>query len=588
MIRKATPEVSIGFFLHIPFPSHEIFRMMPRKWQEVLLDGALGADLVGFHTMDYASHFLECVQKAIGVENDRNIIRYKDRLISIGVFPISVDYASFNAAYNQPEVENIRSSLRQQWSNVKMIFSVDRLDYTKGVRNRLKAYNQFLQQYPEYKEKVVFIMTIVPSRDNIPRYVERKKLIDELISEINSQVATLHWQPIVYRYNSLSREELIALYTACDLALITPLRDGMNLVAKEFVASRKDQRGVLVISEMAGAAKELSAALLINPNDINETATAIYKGLTMHEEEQRQRMSALQHRIAQYDIQAWAEDFMQSMEKIKKRQQTFQELFVDDLSRKNILERFRSSHQRLLLLDYDGTLVPFSSRPELAKPDKNLLCLLQQLSSREDTDVYVVSGRNSEWLDHVFQSIPLHLVAEHGAMKRKHGEKWQSEAPISGEWKERIEQIMQLYVLRCPNTFVEQKKFSVVWHYRNADPVQGKWNAHALMCELNEYLGANFLQVVSGNKIVEVKSRGIDKGTAVKRILAAGHYDFVLAAGDDKTDEDMFNALAGNEHSITIKIGPKASFAQYNLMRPAMLLTLLDNLNRLPIRKFVH
>jgi trehalose 6-phosphate synthase/phosphatase len=361
----------------------------------------------------------------------------------------------------------------------------------------------------------------------------------------------------------------------------------MNLVAKEFVASRKDRKGILIISEMAGAAKELSSALVINPNDVHEVAEKIRQGFEMSEEEQGIRMAAMQQRIAGYDVQAWAEDFIKGLNNIKIRQQTFQEQFLDEFSRRRILDRFRASHKRLLLLDYDGTLVPFTGIPEMAKPEASLLKLLSNLGKRANTEVYLISGRSSEWLQKHFAALPIHLVAEHGAMFKNKNEAWRSEAPIGAEWKDRIQHIMEPFVRRCPNSFIEEKKFSLVWHYRNADVAQGKWHAHALVCELHEYLGASHLQVVMADKIVEVKTRGIDKGTSVKKILSTGPFDFVFAVGDDKTDEDMFKALAGQANCFTIKVGPKASYAQYNLMRPQMVTALLQNMAHLPVQNLV-
>lgn len=314
ILREKMPRLTIGFFLHIPFPSFELFRLLPRTWQEQLLKGMLGANLVGFHTADYAAHFLESIQKVWGLEADKdNIIRMEERSVKVDVFPISIDYKCFNDAYDEEKAADLRRSLVWKMNGRRIIFSVDRLDYTKGVQNRLRAYEYFLQQNPQYHNKVVFVIVVVPSRDSIPRYAERKRNIDETISRINSHIGNLHWQPVIYQYNTLEFHEMIALYTGCDLALITPLRDGMNLVAKEFVASRKDRRGVLVISEMAGAVHELKGALSINPNDTIEMAQKIKQALEMPEKEQEQRMRSMQRRIKNYDVRTWAEEFISEL-----------------------------------------------------------------------------------------------------------------------------------------------------------------------------------------------------------------------------------------------------------------------------------
>lgn len=582
MLRKELPDLNIGFFLHIPFPSFELFRLLPRSWQEDMLLGMLGADLIGFHTIDYAGHFLQSVQMALGLDHDRHVIHHDNRLIKVDVFPISIDFRKFQAAYDNEEVRSLRSSLKSRNPDHKIIFSVDRLDYTKGVHNRLKAYEYFLQHNPQYHDKVVFIIVVVPSRDSIEKYAERKRMIDQLISQINSQIGNIHWQPVVYQYNNLSFNEMLALYTACDLALITPLRDGMNLVAKEFVASRKDKLGVLVISEMAGAARELTDALNINPNDVIEMADKIKTGLEMSEEEQTSRLETMQTRIANYDVQTWADDFMSELKTIKDKQGSFQVKFLDDFERLVIFDAYRNAKKRLLLLDYDGTLVSFSAKPELAIPTENLLRLIADLAAVEENDVFIISGRNSAWLHHHFGALPINLIAEHGARYRWKGEDWITDLQTHNEWKDGVHNIMEMYVRRCAGSLLEEKEFSMVWHYRNANIEQGKLRALELISELNEFIHNRHLQVLPGNKIVEVRQSGINKGTFIKKVIAAKDYDYIFAVGDDRTDEDMFKALLRKPNTFSIKVGPEASYAQYNLHSPQTVVSLLDGLSRLP------
>ena len=578
LLRNEMPELTIGFFLHIPFPSYEIFRLLPRNWQQEHLKGLLGADMIGFHTIDYASHFLQSIQMSLGLDNERNIILYQNRLIKVDVFPISVDYDHFNQYYDNPQAVSIRESLEQKKGNKKIIFSVDRLDYTKGVNNRLKAFEYFLANNPQYHEKVIFILAVVPSRDNIAKYKERKQIIDQTISQINSSLGNIHWQPVIYQYHALPFDELIALYTGCDLALITPLRDGMNLVAKEFVASRKDKKGVLVLSEMAGAARELSDAIIINPNDISEMANAIKAGLEMPEDEQAIRLEAMQSRIAGYDVKIWAEDFLGELRNIKKKQQDFQVKFLDEYSKIHLLEAYRAADKRLLLLDYDGTLKSFVSNPADAVPGKELLQLLKELNENKNT-VCLISGRSSDWLEKYFGDCNIHMVAEHGARFKYPDQPWTNEVMMQNDWKEPIQQIMQVYVRRCPHSFIEEKEFSIVWHYRNASLEQGKLRAAELLGELNDYAYKRHLQVSMGNKIVEVKTNGADKGVAIKKILNNNDFDFILSVGDDYTDEDMFKALLEVKNSYTIKVGNEASYARYNLFTPQMVISLLENMN---------
>lgn len=578
LIRKSFPDVTIGFFLHIPFPSFEIFRIMPKKWQEELLHGMLGADLIGFHTIDYASHFLKCVQLVLGLENDMHLVRYDNRLVKADVFPISIDYKKFNDAYDREKVEVLRSSLKKQLGERQIIFSVDRLDYTKGVYNRLKGYEHFLRTSPEYREKVVFVMVVVPSRDGISKYAERKKLIDEYIGNLNSRIGTINWQPIIYQYNSLSFDELVAMYTASDLALITPLRDGMNLVAKEFVASRKDQKGVLVLSEMAGASRELTESLTINPNDIEEIATKIKAGLEMPLKEQSQRIQKMQEVISEYDVTVWAGDFFTQLKLIKNRQEAFKVKILEYNTRIELLTRYQEAGRRLLLLDYDGTLKPFTSRPSEAQPDASLLEMLNDLSSIQKNDVYIISGRDSKTLESWLGHLPVNIISEHGASYKYRDKQWQSEPLISDEWLEPIRAVMKHYVQRCTGSFIETKDFSIVWHYRNTDPERGALRATELYNELLEYTNSMDIQVVKGNKIIEVRNKGINKGTVIKRILKPESYDFILACGDDATDEDMFYQLTNIPNAYTIKVGANASYAKYNLHTPQMVLSLIESL----------
>jgi trehalose 6-phosphate synthase/phosphatase len=297
----------------------------------------------------------------------------------------------------------------------------------------------------------------------------------------------------------------------------------------------------------------------------------------------------MQQRLISYDVKAWAQDFMIGLKNIKLKQQSFQEIFLDEFSKRNLYDQFRNANNRLLLLDYDGTLVPFTSTPEQAEPSESLLKLLLELCKIEATDVYIISGRSSIWLDKYFATFPINLIAEHGArFKLKNDKEWTTAVQTHSEWKENVHNIMEMYVRRCPNSFVEEKEFSIVWHYRNSNNEIGSLKAKELAGELKEQVNTRQLQVTQGNKIVEVRNRGTDKGTAIKKILTNKLYDFVFAVGDDKTDEDMFKTLVGRPNCFTVKVGPNASYAQYNLLKPQMVISLLEGFNHLPISRLVH
>lgn len=583
LLRKKFPSITIGFFLHIPFPSYELFRLIPKLWQKEILIGMLGADLIGFHTIDYTSHFLHSVEMVLKAEHDGQYITWQNRPVKVDAFPISIDYQLFNNAYEDPGVVAKRQEFMNLKGSMKLLFSVDRLDYTKGVYKRLQGYKQFLLQNPDYREKVIFTMVVVPSRHSITKYAERKSMIDEFIGDLNSTLGNISWQPVIYQYGYLNFDELVGLYTACDLALITPLRDGMNLVSKEFVASRKDRRGVLVLSEMAGAARELTEALLINPNDIAEMAGMIKTGLEMPPLEQEQRITEMQEQISSYDINVWAADFFNQLAGVKKIQRSLEIKMLDSFARERLLESYASSAKRIFLLDYDGTLVPFSKEPGMASPDEELLVMLGELSAIPENTIYIISGRDSNTLEKWLGHLPLGLVAEHGAIIRHPGQGWLTNLPLKAEDKMAdIKKIMNRYVSRCPNSFIEEKTYSVAWHYRNAELDQGMIRAKELYDELIDHIPATLLNVLNGNKVIEVRNKQINKGNAVNQLLDRDNFDFIFAVGDDKTDEDMFRELSTNPVAFTVKVGNEASFARYNLYTPYQVKSLLQSVSDVP------
>ncbi len=563
MIREKLPDATIGFFLHIPFPSYEIFRLLPTKWKRALLQGVLGADLVGFHTHDYAQHFIQSCKMILKVENQFTSILYKDRVIKTDLFPIGIDYQKFRDAITDETVVAIATSLEEKFYNQKIIFSVDRLDYTKGLEYRLDGFEEFLVQYPEWKEKVVFILNIIPSRDVIPEYVKRKSRIEERVSTINGKYSSLHWQPVIYRYNHLAFEELCALYQVADAALITPLRDGMNLVAKEYIASCID-KGVLILSELTGAASELSEAIFVNPTDMEEVADAIATALTMHLIEQRSRLSYMQRRISDYNVFKWINDFLGCLNEAKEEQEGLKINVLKEDTARRIVEDYEKASKRFILLDYDGTLSPLQKIPSMASPTNELLALLMELSSDEKNEVVVISGRDAETLEQWLGTLPISLVAEHGASIKIKGEEWKEQATMSSEWKEKIRPMMQLFVNRCAGSFIEEKKSTLVWHYRNTHPDLGFSRSRELRNNLLQLTGNTSLQVIDGNKVLEVRLVGVDKGTAALNMLRTLDPDFVLCIGDDTTDEDMFRAIY--EEGYTVKVGRGNTAAEYTIL----------------------
>lgn len=579
LVRAKKPDATIGFFLHIPFPSYEIFRLMPTDWKKMLLHGVMGADLIGFHTYDYVQHFLQSVKMILGVDHYFHNLQYQDRLIRIDLFPIGIDFGKFHSAATDPAVEEIRDKARHNLEDKKIIFSVDRLDYTKGLMQRLVGFEYFLERYPEWKEKVVFILNIVPSRSTIPAYSDRKKQIEEKIGTINGRFSTISWQPVLYRYTHLSFPELVALYQVADVALITPLRDGMNLVAKEYVASSTG-KGVLILSELAGAASELSEAILVNPTDTVDVASSITRALAMPLYEQRNRMTLMQRRLQEYDVFKWVNDFMDQLTQVKQEQQRQKVKLLDDKALAAIYGHYHGAQNRCLLLDYDGTLVPFTRIPSEAAPDAVVRDILSRLAADPKNHVVIISGRDVSSLDRWLGAFPVTLVAEHGAALKMRNGAWQQVVSVSDLWKEEIRRVMQLFVLRCAGSFVEEKTNTIAWHYRNTQTGLGFSRSRELLNTLSQLIQNTSLQVIDGNKVVEVRTAGFDKGAAALKIINEQDPDFVMCIGDDTTDEDMFKALEGEAY--TIKVNSGASAAQYNILSQQRVLPLLNLLIQPP------
>ncbi|MDP4150091.1 MAG: bifunctional alpha,alpha-trehalose-phosphate synthase (UDP-forming)/trehalose-phosphatase [Bacteroidota bacterium] len=573
MLRAQRPDASIGFFLHIPFPSYEIFRLLPAEWKTGLLKGLMGADLIGFHTYDYVQHFLQSVKMLMGVENYFHTLQYQDRLIRIDLFPIGIDYNKFHDASTDPAVLDMRNRIRTNFEDKKIIFSVDRMDYTKGLMQRLDGFEYFLERYPEWREKMVFILNIVPSRSEIPAYSERKKTIEEKIGMVNGRFSTISWQPVIYRYNHLPFTELVALYQAADVALITPLRDGMNLVAKEYVASCAAGRGVLILSELAGAASELSEAILVNPTDVGDIASAITRALAMPLYEQRTRLVPMQRRLKEYDVTRWVNDFLEQLAQVKQDQQKQKVKFLDDRVADEIRRHYQNTRNRCFLLDYDGTLVPFTRLPSEASPDNGVRELLRDLSADPRNHVVVISGRDLTSLEGWLGMLPLTLVAEHGASIKMRNSTWQQLVSVSDLWKEQILPVMRLFVARCAGSFVEEKTNAIAWHYRNTQSGLGFSRSRELLNTLSNLIQNTSLQLIDGNKVVEVRLSGFDKGATALKIVKESDPDFILCMGDDTTDEDMFKALEGEAYTIKVSNSPSA--AQYTILSQQQVLPLL-------------
>ncbi len=559
LLRKQNTRSSIGFFLHIPFPEAEKF--IELKEAELLIKGILGADLVGFHTPSYVHNFLETTTLlGVGVAGGDQVI-LPNRNVRVSDFPIGINYEKFSRAANSRSVRPHLRRLNRVYGRYKTILTVDRLDPTKAFPERLRAFESLLEKNPKLHRKVIMLMIAVPSRGEIEAYQKLKEHVDELVERINNSFGTRSWQPIHYRYTSVPFEELSALYQFADIAFVAPLKDGMNLVAKEYVASQQTGRGALILSQTAGAAEELEQAILVNPRRQRSLVGALNKALTMSPTELQNRLKNMQKVVENNGVQRWASSFMTNL----KQSATKRRSITLPLTRpvQNQLEKaYHTAKRPLLLLDYDGVLTPFFDNPSDSKPSSNVLNILQKLSKRKDGDVAVVSGRSQTDLQKWLGNLPLILASEHGAKVRIPGKEWKTVVESDADWKPIVYSLLQEFASITPGAFVEEKPHSLVWHYRAASPYYAQKHIVIMRPALYALAKEHNLGIYQGNKIIEIKPPQLNKSSIVDSYVAP-HHDFVLAIGDDYTDEFMFAALP--ETAYTIKVGHGRTYARYRI-----------------------
>ncbi|WP_224361099.1 bifunctional alpha,alpha-trehalose-phosphate synthase (UDP-forming)/trehalose-phosphatase [Hyalangium versicolor] len=557
LLRQRLPEARIGYFLHIPFPSSELFRSLPHRAE--LLRGLLGADLVGFHTPSYVHHFSSTLLRLLGLETDIDHVTYEGRSVRLGAFPMGIDTASFESlAHDAGVLEEVRIT-RERSAGQRLLVGIDRLDYTKGIPRRLLAVQRLLEREPTLRGRLRFIQVAVPSRTAVEDYAAYRDKVDELVGRINGLYGSVHNVPVHYLYRSFNERQLVGLYRAADVMLVTPIRDGMNLVAKEFCAARPDEDGVLILSEFAGAATELREAVIVNPYDVEAMADTIHRALEMPVEERRKRMQALRAQVKSRDVHWWVSHFLDTLQSVP----TPTVRSVPGAA--EAIARLKESPRRVLLLDYDGTLVGYTARPEQAVPDPELKKLLARLAALPDTSVHIVSGRFREKLEEWLGDLPVGLHAEHGLWSRSGpGAPWRMLEGVSPEWKERARPLLDTFSSHVPGSFVEEKTASLAWHYRQADAGYGSWQARELRLKLCDVLADSPLEVLPGDKVVEVRPRGVQKGRVVAQALeGVAPGTLVAAFGDDRTDEDLFAALP--EGSLSVHAGGKTSRATHRV-----------------------
>jgi trehalose 6-phosphate synthase/phosphatase len=484
-----------------------------------------------------------------------------DREVRCGVFAMGVDADRFAALAAEPAVVARAEAIRREAGGRRILLGIDRLDYTKGIPRRLHAVERLLGLAPDLRDGVRFIQVAVPSRGEVDSYQRFKRQVEESVGRINGACGTVGSTPVHYMHQSVDERELAALYRAADVMVVTPLRDGMNLVAKEFVATRTDLDGVLVLSEFAGAAAELDGAVTVNPYDVQEVAQVLRRALDMPRKERTARMRTMRRRVTSHDVHHWADTFLARLAAARPpaairvpRPEPALETLLQDAGDRRIQ----------LLLNYDGTLVPMARAPHLAAPDDELITLLAALAATPSVRLEIVSGRDRETLERWLGALDVPLSAEHGLWFRPAGGgAWQAAATIGTDWLDRLEAIFAEFAAMTPGAHVERKTASIAWHYRGAQRHFGARQAHELRMLLGDTLSNQPLEVLEGSKVIEVRVRGVSKALAAQRICAEAGDGLIVAMGDDTTDGELFRALPPS--SVTVAVGGHPRGARYTV-----------------------
>lgn len=549
MLRRRQPRLSIGFFLHVPFPSSEVYRVLPSR--EQLLRGVLGADYVSFQIGDYARHFRSSCLRVLGLDSNPDSLEFEGRRVGIGVDPIGIDVSGFRKTLASSETALLLAELTQQYEGRRIVLGVERLDYTKGIPQRLIAFERFLEEDPERARSTTMIQVLVPSRLESPEYQAQRDEIELLVSKINGRFGQPGMTPIEYLHRDVSTAALAALYRRADVLMVTALRDGMNLVAQEFVLCQSEPglpgrwHGALLVSEFAGSAQVLPGAFLVNPWDVEGVVSHLATALDLSARERRRRLETMAKRVVALDGRRWAETYLRRLERSSRRERVRRPRPIDEAQTERFQRRFARARRRTILLDYDGTLRELERHPDLAEPTPEIRSLLRELGSLPDSDVHIVSGRRRRVLERWFARLPVHLSAEHGYLARPLGGEWHALADLDLSWLRPIERLLRRVAADVPGAQVERKSCSVAWHYREAEPEYGAWRARELLNDLHQHLEGIPAEVLSGHKVLEVRAIGIDKGLYVHSLFPSGKDSshFVLGLGDDRTDHDLLNAL---------------------------------------------
>lgn len=619
LLRKRCQTAPISFYLHSPFPSSELYRVLPVR--EDLLKGMLGANVLGFQIWDYSRHFISAcnrILRAEDLETTHKMVTYalpngSRTRSSVVISPSGIEPELYSETLQMASVKKQIEELRDKFSGKKVIFGCDPLESSRGLVQKFEAFEGFLTSNPSWKGKVVLVQMCPKSqhtkgRENVEVHKRLCHQINELVGRINGKFGTPDYCPLIYLTSPPSFAELCAFYHVADVYLLSSLRDGLNLGPSEFVAcqvARRGGPGVALVSEFAGANQSLSGSIRINPWDFFQVSLALERALTMELEERREKHTSSLNYTLQSTALAWAQSLMTELEKSVG---TVTNKIPPVIDPATLVSQYENARRRLLILDYDGTLVPIARKPGDAIPSERLLASLSVLSQDPRNSIYVVSGRDRDVLDKWIGHIPIGMSAEHGcfikhaatnhsssteALQRSSRQVWENTAQyFDDSWRRIVKEIFEDYKDRTPGSEIEFKTINITWHYRNADPYYAEWVSKELLSHLMLSVASKMpIEVITGKKAIEVRPKGVNKGAVVRSLLNTKfrdtNFDFVLCVGDDRTDEDMFVALndasyrhnAQNYHTIVVE--ERVSEAKNSLARQSDVIDLLEKLSHI-------
>ncbi|XP_028767133.1 alpha,alpha-trehalose-phosphate synthase [UDP-forming] 6 [Neltuma alba] len=625
-LRKRFNRVKLGFFLHSPFPSSEIYKTLPIR--EELLRALLNSDLIGFHTFDYARHFLSCCSRMLGLsyESKRGYIglEYYGRTVSIKILPVGIHMGQLQQVLSFTKTEEKVAELIKQFAGRgrTLMLGVDDMDIFKGISLKLLAMEQLLIQHPEWQGKVVLVQIANPARGKGKDVKEVQAETKATVKRINETFGKPGYDPVILIEEPLKFYEKVAYYSVAECCLVTAVRDGMNLIPYEYIVSRQGndkldkvlglssspKKSMLVVSEFIGCSPSLSGAIRVNPWNIDAVADAMDSALEMPDSEKELRHEKHYRYVSTHDVGYWARSFLQDLERtcgdhVRRRWWGigfglgFRVVALDPnfrkLSMEHIVSAYRRTKTRAILLDYDGTLMPQASIDK--SPTSKTIEILSSLCRDKNNMMFLVSARSRKTLAEWFSPCEnLGIAAEHGYFLRlKRDAEWETCGPATDcSWKQIAEPVMKLYTETTDGSTIEDKETALVWCYEDADPDFGSCQAKELLDHLESVLANEPVTVKSGQNIVEVKPQGVSKGIVVKRLLSTMQEneispDFVLCIGDDRSDEDMFEVISSSLAGPTLApkaevfactVGRKPSKAKYYLDDTAEIVRLMQGL----------